>query len=86
MERFNRATTAVASSALPPLQHLRHAIPRDQLPGFELEFWCDGRPYRAFVRARNTQAAREEALCELAYRCHGFDAERATLVVSKQVH
>jgi hypothetical protein len=53
-------------------------------PGFDLTFICAGHSYKAFVRARNTQAASEEALIELAQQCPDFDPENARLTSSIQ--
>lgn len=53
-------------------------------PGFEVTFICSGRPFNACVRARNQQAATEEAKIELAIQCPDFDPDTARLVRSVQ--
>lgn len=72
-------------SALPPLQHITPPVAPHMLPGFELEFVCAGRPFVAFVRARNAAAAAAEAQLELAVQCPDFDPASARLVATKQV-
>lgn len=67
--------------ALPTLQPLPGV---ETNPGFELTFICAGHPYKAFVRARNMQAASEEALIELAQQCPDFDPSEARLTASIQ--
>ena len=53
-------------------------------PGFEMTFICNGRDFKAFVRARNQQAAAHEALIELAQQCPDFDPENARLSAAIQ--
>ena len=55
-------------------------------PGFHVTFICSGQPFNAFVRARNQQAATEEAKIELAIQCPDFEPESARLVRSIQTH
>lgn len=83
MHHRRLAGLAVGSS-LPPLQNLP-TPPAHQLPGWEVTFESAGRPFVAIVRARNSEAAAAEALCELASRCPDFDTDRARAVVCKQV-
>jgi hypothetical protein len=71
----------------------RHAMP-SLLPAYGIEwsnayevtFICAGVPFNALVRARNQQAATEEAKIELAIQCPDFDPEKARLVRSVQTH
>jgi hypothetical protein len=58
---------------LPPLYGV------ETLPGYDLTFSCAGRTFKAFVRARNVQAASHEAMIELAAQCPDFDPEDARL-------
>lgn len=86
MDKHPRRLAGLAfGNTLLQLQHLQPTTPRESLPGFELEFWSDGKPFRAFVRARNVQAATAEALIELAYKCADFNHEGARLIASKEV-
>lgn len=86
MDKQPRRLAGLAiGSTLPQLQHLQPSTPRESLPGFELEFWSDGKPFRAFMRAPNVQAATAEALIELAYKCADFNPEGARLIASKEV-
>lgn len=69
----------------------RHAMPTllpaygvEWSSAFEVTFICAGVPFNAFVRARNQQAATEEAKIELAIQCPDFDADAARLVRSVQ--
>lgn len=50
------------------------------LPGFELTFYSVGHTYKAFVRARNSECAREEAILELAAQEVTFEPSNARLV------
>ncbi len=74
-------TRFLLARALPPLQNL--TLP-DPLPGFELTFTSSGRTFKAFVRARNAEAASNEAILELAHQCAEFEPERARLVAAVQ--
>ena len=61
-------------------------IDRNYLPGWELTFICCGHDFKAFVRARNTEAATEEALIELAQHCPDFEPSESRLVRAVQTH
>lgn len=50
------------------------------LPAFELTFYCAGHHYKAFVRARNSKCACEEATIELAAQEVSFEPSNARLV------
>lgn len=67
--------------ALPSLPQLRDSA---KLPGFQLTFYCAHRSFRAYVRARNVQAASHEGLIELAAQCPDFDPDNARLVAAVQ--
>lgn len=85
MHQHRRLAGSAIRSALPPLQHLTPPVPRHMLPTWEVTFDCGARPYLAVVKARNSQAAAEEARLELAHQCPDFDAEGARVVSCKQV-
>lgn len=83
--QHRRLAGSAIRSALPPLQHITPPVPTHMLPAFELEFSCAGRPFVAFVRARNSTAAKAEAELELAVQCPDFDPASARLVATRQV-
>lgn len=67
----------IALPKLPPLASL--SIP-SSTPGWQLSYVSQGRQYRVFVRARNSQAADHEGRLELAAGCPDFEPEGARLV------
>lgn len=83
--QHRRLAGSAIRAALPPLQNLPPLIPRDQLPSWQVDFDVNGRPYLAVVRARNSEAATEEARCELAVQCPDFDNDQARVVGCRQV-
>lgn len=85
MKQHRHLAGLAIGSVLPPLQHITPPVPAHSLPGWELEFLSDGRPYKCFVRALKQQAAEAEGRLELSYRFPEFDGVGARLVAVLQV-
>jgi hypothetical protein len=66
--------------ALPRLAPLASLRMPSQTPGWQLTYLSQGRQFRVFVRARNSQAADHEGRIELAAGCPDFEPEGARLV------
>lgn len=83
MQTNLRAPRQVLRSALPPLQHITYQNP-DRFPCWELTFLCGGHTFKALARAKNSQAASDQGLLELATQCPDFEPENARLVAAVQ--
>lgn len=73
-----RNPRAFATPTLPPV------FGQEKLPFFALTFLTDTGPYNAYVKARNSQAATEEGIIELAAQFPDFDAASARLIRAVQ--
>lgn len=83
MNTLRHPPRVVVRGSLPPLQSL--PLP-DRIPGFQLDYSYQARPYTVYVRARNSMAADAEGRIQLAAQFHDFDPTDARLVACRETY